>query len=170
MDLRSAEDLEMFETAMANQRADELLPLGELDVQHYYSIHRHLFQDVYEWAGLPRTIRIEKGASVFCFPENIEGQMRALFSDLQRTSYFRNSTKEAFVSALATFLATLNAIHPFREGNGRTQLVFVSLIAHEADHPLDLDLLREVEFLTAMIASFNGHEEHLRQELTLMIE
>jgi cell filamentation protein len=169
-DLRSEEDLERFETAMTSQRADELLPAGQLDVGHYYAIHHHLFQDVYEWAGQPRTIRIEKGTSVFCYPENIEGQMNDLFSGLLARNHFRDLATENFVEALAGFLATLNAIHPFREGNGRTQLVFVSLIAHEAGHPLNLEFLREAEFLAAMIASFSGDEELLQQELVHMIE
>ena len=54
------------------------------------------------------------------------------------------------------FLATLNAIHPLREGNGRTQLTFLALLAHRARHPLDLDLLEPEQFLAAMVASFRG--------------
>lgn len=167
--LRSAEDLERFETAMTNQRADELLPAGQLDADHYYAIHQHLFQDVYEWAGQPRTVRIEKGASVFCYPENIAGQMDALFSDLNRSSFFGDLSREAFSSSLAAFLATLNAIHPFREGNGRTQLIFASLIAHKAGHPFDLEHLQETEFLDAMIDSFSGDEGPLRSQILRMI-
>ncbi|HEX5005601.1 MAG TPA: Fic family protein [Hyphomonadaceae bacterium] len=119
-DLRSSEELERFETAMASQRAEELLPAGQFDVEHYCAIHHHLFQDVYEWAGQPRTVRIEKGPSVFCYPENIEGQMNVLFSGLRERNFFRELPREPLVDALASFLATLNAIHPFREGNGRT--------------------------------------------------
>lgn len=130
-DLRSQADLDAFETAMTSQRAEELLPAGRLDASHYYAIHRHLFQDVYGWAGQAHTVRIEKGQSVFCYPENIDGEMARLFSDLERCNFFRDLGKDAFASNLATFLATLNAIHPFREGNGRTQLVFAGLLAHE---------------------------------------
>lgn len=169
-DLRSQEELERFETAMTSQRADELLPAGRLDVEHYCAIHKHLFQDVYEWAGRLRTIRIEKGTSVFCYPENIEEQMNVLFSGLSDRNYFRGLSRNDFVSALAAFLATLNAIHPFREGNGRTQLIVAGLIADEASYPLNLDLLREAEFLSAMIASFGGDERLLQQELARLIE
>ena len=168
-DLRSAEELQRFETAMTSQRADELLPAGQLDVDHYYAIHQHLFQDVYEWAGHRRTVRIEKGTSVFCYPENIDGQMDILFSDIQARRFLGGLSREAFASSLAAFLATLNAIHPFREGNGRTQLIFASLIAHEAEHPFNLDQLREAEFLEAMINSFDGDEGPLRQEILRMI-
>ncbi len=95
--------------------------------------------------------------------------MSRLFSDLERCSFFRDLGKDAFASNLATFLATLNAIHPFREGNGRTQLVFAGLLAHEAGHPLNLDRLREQDFLEAMIASFGGDEAPLRTEILRMI-
>jgi transposase-like protein len=50
------------------QRSAEPLPAGKLTYPHYCAIHRHLFQDVYTWAGKPRTVRIAKGGSMFCYP------------------------------------------------------------------------------------------------------
>jgi cell filamentation protein len=70
---------------------------------------------------------------------------------------------------LAGFLATLNAIHPFRDGNGRTQPTFAALLAHRAGHPLKLSKLRPRKFLFAMIESFRGDEAPLAKNLlTLM--
>jgi cell filamentation protein len=169
-DLRSAEELELFETAMTSQRAEEPLPEGELDFAHYCAIHRHLFQDIYSWAGEARTVRTGKGANLFCYPENIDAQMTSLFAELRAANCLRALDREKFVAGLASFLATLNAIHPFREGNGRTQLVFVTLIAHEAGYPLNLEKLREAEFLTAMIESFAGSEANLCAELDRLID
>ena len=54
---------------MTALRADEALPGGRLAVPHYKAIHRHLFQDVYAWAGQYRTVRIAKDGSAFCYPE-----------------------------------------------------------------------------------------------------
>jgi cell filamentation protein len=71
---------------------------------------------------------------------------------------------------LAQFLTTLNAIHPFREGNGRTQLTFVSLLATQADHPLVLERLEPQAFLAAMIAGFNGNERPLAKTLLALID
>ncbi|WP_309606660.1 Fic family protein [Phenylobacterium sp.] len=63
---------------------------------------------------------------------------------------------KAFADQAAAFLATLNAVHPFREGNGRTQLTFLALLSDRAGHPLDLDRLEPEQFLAAMVASFGG--------------
>jgi len=60
LNLREAEELDAFEAEISAQRATEPLPAGNLDFAHYCAVHHHLFQDVYEWAGKPRTVRISK--------------------------------------------------------------------------------------------------------------
>jgi cell filamentation protein len=61
---------------MVTQRLDEPLPAGRLSYTHYRALHHHLFGDVYGWAGRLRTVRISKGDSIFCYPENIDAEMR----------------------------------------------------------------------------------------------
>jgi cell filamentation protein, protein adenylyltransferase len=73
----------------------------------------------------------------------------------------RNLRAQEFSRRAAHFLAELNAIHVFREGNGRSQLTFFALLAGNADHPLDLERLDPEEMLAAMIASFDGDEQKL---------
>jgi cell filamentation protein len=90
--LRAQRALTRFETAMAAQRADEPLPVGRLSVRHYCAIHRHLFQDIYAWAGQFRTVRISKAGSVFCYPEHIPREMRNLFGKLKYDNYCAIST------------------------------------------------------------------------------
>jgi cell filamentation protein len=153
-DLRSQDDLDRFEAAATTQRADEPLPTGRLSVSHYYAVHRHLFQDVFVWAGKPRTVRLAKSGSAFCYPEHIEREMRTLFADLKARRGLSGMSPNEFADQVATFLATLNAIHPLREGNGRTQLTFMALLSDRAGHPLDLDRLEPEQFLEAMVASF----------------
>lgn len=167
---RTQRALIRFETAMAAQRADEPLPAGRLSVRHYRAIHRHLFQDVYSWAGNFRTVRISKNGSMFCYPEHIPAQMRTLFSELRRNNYLRILTTDEFVRKAATLISTLNAIHPFRDGNGRTQLAFMALLAAQAGHPLALTRLRARHFLSAMVSSFHGEEELLRGELRRLLD
>jgi len=70
-DLRDEGALEEFESAMTFARAAEPLPAGRFSVSHYRAIHRHLFQDVYSWAGRFRTVRLTKGRSTFCYPEHV---------------------------------------------------------------------------------------------------
>ena len=150
-------------------RADEPLPAGRFSVRHYQAIHRHLFQDVYAWAGRFRTVRISRGGNMFCYPESIPGQMASLFADLRRARFLRDLSTKDLVREAASFLATLNAIHPFREGNGRTQLTFMALLCHRAGRELRFDRLDARRFLEAMVASFHGDEALLRHELRTMI-
>jgi cell filamentation protein len=145
--LRDAAALEEFELAIAAQRASEPLPAGRLSARHYRAIHHHLFQDVYGWAGRYRTVRLTKGRSTFCYPENIAPEMTRLFFALKRARFLRRLSADEFAARAAHFLAELNAIHPFREGNGRTQLSFVVLLAFRAGHPLSLTRLDPGEFL-----------------------
>jgi cell filamentation protein len=124
LNLRTQVELDEFETFITAQRADEPFPPGRLGYAHYRAIHRHLFQDVYAWAGRVRTVRISKGTSTFCYPEHIDREMRRVFGNLRRERFFRGLDASTFARKAAHFLGELNAIHPFREGNGRTQLAF----------------------------------------------
>jgi cell filamentation protein len=161
LDLREQAELDAFEAEISNARADEPLPEGNLDFTHYKAVHHHLFQDVYEWAGMARTVRMSKGGNSFCFPENIETQTTKLFGELQADDFLQGLDGPAFADRAAHFLAELNAIHAFREGNGRSQLTFFILLADYAGHLIDLDKLDPHKMLDAMIASFDGHEAKL---------
>ncbi len=161
LDLRIQADLDAFEAEISSARAEEPLPEGTLDFKHYCNIHHHLFQDVYDWAGQPRSVRIAKSGNPFCFPENIESQATRLFEELRQADYLRNVEAREFSYMAAHFLAELNAIHAFREGNGRSQLSFFALLADNARRPLNLDRLDPEEMLAAMIASFDGDERKL---------
>jgi cell filamentation protein len=163
--LRDQDRLSAFEVEMTTSRAEEPLPAGNFDTAHYRAIHRHLYQDVYRWAGRYRSVRMSKGGNHFCYPENILAQMNALFQQLRAVNFLRGMDADCFVSKAARFLGDLNAIHPFREGNGRTQLTWLALLADRAGHPLRLDRVRPDTFLPAMIASFDGNLEPLTDEL-----
>jgi cell filamentation protein len=169
-DFRSQDELDRFEAAATTQRADEPLPAGRLSVSHYCAIHRHLFQDVFAWAGRTRTVRLGKSGSVFCYPEHISQEMRALFADLKAGRCLRGLPPDVFAAKAASFLATLNAIHPFREGNGRAQMTFLALVADRAGHPLDLEQLEPESFLAAMVVSFHGATADLAAHIRRMIE
>lgn len=166
--LRTAKELEDFELAMTAQRADEPLPAGRLSVSHFLAIHHHLFQDVYAWAGKLRRIRIAKGDTMFCYPENIKPELHGLFAQLRKDDLLRGLSQQDFIAKAASFLATLNAIHAFRDGNGRTQLAFLAMLASQANHPLYMAGLEPEAFLNAMVASFGGDEAPLRAQLRAM--
>jgi cell filamentation protein len=168
--IRDADVLEQFEAACLLERGAEPLPDGRFGAAHYRAVHRHLFGDVYRWAGRYRTVRLAKQGSVFCYPENIPGQMDRLFRQLRQDELLRGLSKPAFAEASATFLATLNAIHPFREGNGRSQMAFMSMLASRAEYPLSIEKLEPASFLDAMVRSFAGDEGPLATQLLRLIE
>lgn len=167
--MRDQAELDAFEALSVAARAEEPLPAGRFSAAHYCAVHRHLFQDVYGWAGRYRTVRMTKDRSHFCFPENIAAEMRTLFARLQREDLLRGRRAEDFAAEAAAFLTYLNAIHPFREGNGRSQLTFTALLAAQAGHPLDLSRLDPAGFLQAMIASFFGDEAPLVLQLRNLV-
>ncbi|MCC5647972.1 Fic family protein [Nostoc sp. CHAB 5824] len=168
-DLRDADALEDYEIKMVALRSEEGLPMGDLGPAHYRAIHRHLFQDIYVWAGEYRTIRTAKGGNPFCYPEYIQKEMEALFARLSRPEFQPGSEADEFVAALADFVADLNAIHPFREGNGRTQLLFIRMLGQNAGHLFRSEAVEAEEFLTAMILSFDGQLDPLVDELERML-
>jgi cell filamentation protein len=159
--LRDQDALDAFEAFITAQRGEEPLPPGRLGYAHYRAIHRHLFQDVFEWAGTIRTVRIAKGGSLFCYPEHIDAEMRRLFADLRRDRFLRDRSAAAFARGAAHVLAELNAIHPFREGNGRTQLTWLAMLAAAAGHPLALERIEPAAMFAAMVASFQADEAPL---------
>lgn len=168
-ELRTAAELEAFETEAVGGRSLEPPPVGDFDPAHYRALHRHLFQDVYDWAGEYRTIRTAKGASMFCYPENIHKEMVKQFATLEQPAFLPGSDIDAFVRATADFLGELNAIHPFREGNGRTQLYFVRLLGLRAGHPFRSEAVERDAFLRAMIDSYYGRTDALIDELERML-
>ena len=168
-DIRDAERLEAFELEMSNSRAQEPLPPGKFTPQHYCKIYHHLFRDVYTWAGKPRTVRTSKGGNAFCYPEYIDREMKKLFAKLRTEVFLPGAERGAFVTAAADFLAELNAIHPFREGNGRSQLAFLHLLGLRSGHPFELQRIDRETFLPAMIASFGGNNEPLLGELKKLL-
>jgi cell filamentation protein len=167
--LRDPETLEAFELEMSTLRADEPLPAGRFTPAHYKRIHHHLFQDVYPWAGKYRTVRTSKGGNMFCYPEHITSSMDQLFKKLGLPAFESGASAADFLDAATSFLADLNAIHPFREGNGRSQLSLMYLLGQRAGHPLTLTRIDRDTFMPAMIVSFAGNNGPLRNELQKLL-
>lgn len=161
--LRTQVDLDKYEIFWFMRRVGERLPRGNLSQTHYRAIHRHLFGDVYSWAGKYREVRIAKDNSMFCYPENILPEMHRLFDEMQGENCHRDLEARPFSSRAAHFLSDLNAIHPFREGNGRLQNIFLGLLADQAGHPLDPTKINPKELLEAMIRAFHGDEGPISQ-------
>jgi cell filamentation protein len=127
--ITDAQELSQVEAALTASRLVDLerhrLP-GRYDLTHLRAFHRYIFGDVYDWAGQLRTVSIAKGGEVFCLPQYLESYATDVFGRLAATDRLRGLPRERFISQLAELLGDVNALHPFREGNGRTQRAFLS--------------------------------------------
>jgi cell filamentation protein len=127
-DIRDADRLGEFEAVATTRRIIELEhePIqGRFDGRNLQAIHRHIFQDVFEWAGDFRTVNISKSGDFFAFHRHIATCLDQMCEELRRESRLAGSDLEGFVARGAYYLGELNAIHPFRDGNGRAQREFV---------------------------------------------
>jgi len=164
--IQDQNELEQFEQLMFLSRSDENLPDGLLDFEHYKSIHHHFFQDVYEWAGEIRTIRTGKGGNWFCYPEYINQNMDAIFAQLKQENYLMGLEKiEIFANRASFYISEINAIHPFREGNGRCQLTLLNILFGIAGFQFNEKLVDPKEFMNAMITSFLGDNSSLEKSI-----
>lgn len=122
------------------------------DLEHLQKIHKYLFQDIYSWAGKVRDVDIAKGDTLFCKAINIDNFSKEIFFKLQKENFFKGITKkEELVEKLASLFLDINALHPFREGNGRTQREFVRELAEERGYNLDFKNISKEEMIELSI-------------------
>jgi len=129
-----------FEYEQTDSRTIELqdMPLPSIfDISYLKFIHGYLFQDVYEWAGKTRTIDLSKGGDTFDRPQNIHASIEKIDAKLQKQNHLQGLIKQDFVEKITDLFADLNALHPFREGNGRSTREFLGQMARAAGYELD---------------------------------
>lgn len=169
MDEAELADVERKITAV---RSAELMkePLsGRLDFGMLKRIHGFLFGDIYEWAGKIRTVNISKGAC-FCRFEFIEAQMGEVMGQLAGERYLSGQGKKQISVRLAYYIGEINAVHPFREGNGRTQREFMRMLAARNGYWLDFMKISTEEMLEASWQTFNQQYERMAQLLFCALE
>lgn len=123
------------------------------DFEHLKHIHKYIFEDIYDWAGKVRWINIAKG-NMFCNYEYIESNAIHLFDKLNKEEYLKNISTEELPLRLAYYLSEINVIHPFREGNGRTQRLFIEYLAEANGYVLDFDKVSKEEMILASAEAF----------------
>ncbi len=145
---------------------------GEFDATHLRAIHRHLFQDLFEWAGTMRsdvivlegeTFKVldfanllSKGGSTFLPASHLDKGL-AHIQRLANSPEARSTNLETLAKAATEILSDLNYAHPFREGNGRTQRVFMEQLARRAGHTLDFEGITAARNNTVSIESHSGN-------------
>ena len=127
--------------------------IENFDVSHFVGIHRFLFEDIYPFAGLFRNENIAKGNFSFAEWEYIEDELKKLLDQLKEENYLQNLDRNIFIKRLSYYMAELNVLHPFREGNGRTIREFIRQLAYKNGYVLNLKNINPKEMLYACIRS-----------------
>lgn len=141
VDVTDPEVLLFVESVAVTKRIQELYetPIKIIGIESLFAIHKHLFQDIYAWAGKKRNVEISKDGKQF-FPtthfENAYRFIDTLILDYKKTS---KTNIQQLVEKLAEILDNVNYLHPFREGNGRAQREFLRLLALEKGLTLNLN-------------------------------
>ncbi len=165
--LLGAKNLDELHELEKNITADKILQLkltpitGDFDYAYFKTLHKELFQDIYVWAGQDRYDIgyrgiFRKGDTEFTHGGKLPEVAKGLFDALKDENYFKDLDKEQFIKSTASFLNGLNILHPFREGNGRTQRLFMELLAQNAGYDLDLSLVGKNVTIQASILGAKG--------------
>ena len=169
--LVTAADLEAAEREITHAALillDESPVSPSYDPPHLREIHKRIFGDIYEWAGQIRTVAIAKG-TVFCLPQYIASSAAVIFRELHDEDCLRGLRRDAFVGRLAYYLGEVNALHPFREGNGRAQRAFFGQVARDAGFTLAWQHLDPVRNVEASAAIMRGDPEPMREMLDALV-
>lgn len=171
--------LDEVDRALSAMRTAELLekPLDmPFSLDYYIALHKHMFGDLYPYAGIFRT----KGAAKrteFVPPEMIERMLNELMGKLSETDWLNKLEDDEddwdFLNELAYFMGELEAIHPFIDGNGRTTRFFISLIARRAGYYISWGSADPDQLLEASIAAIDGDYQalvDLLEEITIPME
>lgn len=111
--ITSQEELSNAERILTSKRNAELLlePIkGKFDLKHLQAIHKHLFQDIYSWAGELRTVDIAK-SNLFCLAQFIPNYAEEIFRNLESENCLVNLDKAQFVKRCAYYFCEINALH-----------------------------------------------------------
>jgi cell filamentation protein len=143
---------------------------GAYDLPHLQEFHRIIFQDIYDWAGELRSVPLAKPGSMFATPSNIESYATGLFRQLAAEEHLGGLSRERFAERLTYYYAEINAVHPFREGNGRAQRAFLSQLALEAGHSLAWERLNSESLIHASQRRFQGDNVAMRDLLESVVD
>lgn len=135
----------------------------QFDFAHLRAIHKHIFQDVYPWAGQIRNGDIAKGNTLFCLSQNIPTYADEVFSSYYQDCFSARDDIQKFAHVLADHYADVNCLHPFREGNGRTQREFARELCLACGYIFDLSHVNQKDMISASASAYYGNTTSLKQ-------
>ena len=167
LDIRDPALLRKVEADLSTARQAEIFHIpvaGRFTATHLCNIQRKLLGDVYSFAGHFRREDIAKGPTRFVTYSQIKEKLQRLLGQLQQEKWLENVPFEAFAARSAYYMAELNYIHPFREGNGRAIREFMRLLFLHNGYVVQWDAVDVEALLNAMIDSVYD-TAHLEQIL-----
>lgn len=156
LNIKNSKDLSFYEAKITAAKSLDLRQkgiTGNFDKEHFLSIHKYLFEDIYPFAGKLREENIAKGEFRFAMWEYVEQELDKLLENLKKEEYLANLSKEEMAKRLSYYLSELNVLHPFREGNGRANREFIRQLALKNGYALKLSKSSPKEILEASIES-----------------
>ena len=157
--IRDEKELSLLESGITAAKSIELLQnpfSGKFDFDHLKAIHKYLFDDLYEWAGKIRTVNLSGKGTSFADAADIEYMAENCFRRLKEENYFLDLPFDQYAEQIADFYNVLNMIHPFREGNGRTQRCFMTQLIQKAGYDIDFSEIDSDELMIATIYAAQG--------------
>ena len=154
--IQNQEKLREVERKLTALRISDLIrkPIkGSFDLAHLCMIHFYIFQDLYAWAGELRKVDISKG-NMFCRVMYLPSQADVVFGAIRRENRLKDLDRKTFVNRMAYHFSELNALHPFREGNGRSQREFIRELALYNGYAIDFTKAERDEMFNASVDSF----------------
>lgn len=112
---------------------------------------------MYDWAGQLRVVEITKGSTIFARRDMIERAAATLFGQLAKEYHLGGLDPCRFSARAGYFLGEINVLHPFRDGNGRTQRAFIGQLAEANGYLIDWNGMSREEVVRASIAAYNGN-------------
>ncbi len=164
LNIRDEHILSEYETAVTIGKAallDQSPVDGAYDFEHYKEIHRFLFEDLYDWAGKIRTVDMSKKGTVFVKAADIEKVASRAFGRMNALNNFADMPFDEFISNIVEFYDITNRLHPFREGNGRTQRVFFTQLIRNAGYDIFFSEIDTNELMIATIQCAHGVSDNL---------
>ena len=159
-DVRELSGAEKELTAIRLHELQENPIKGKFDFAQLRAIHKYIFQDLYQWAGKIRTVEIGKG-NLFCVTAFIPDYADSVFRKYFPQCKAAKDNRDEFIRVFADNYGDLNALHPFRERNGRTQREFARLVCLECGYDFDLSCTTHREMLEASKLSFDRADSSL---------
>ena len=143
-------------------KLEKTMRFENVDFDYYKNLHRQMFSDLYEWAGTVRKINFSKKGTVFCKASDIERIGTLKFEQLKKQKFLKEMKNDEFLDELTDLYHELNMLHPFREGNGRTLRLFVTLLVRNTGRDIDFNNADSDLLTIATIRAAQGDKSLLR--------